>query len=110
MDKIDKMISRMIDYALEHPEDAPNSILIVHLSKGGMEKILTPARMEILNVIKDEKPKTVGELVRILKRPKESVSRDLTALSNYGLISFVKSGTQKAPKIEKEIIAMQLIN
>lgn len=109
MDKIDRMISRMIDYALERPEDAPSSVLVIDLSKGGVEKILTPARMELLSTIKEEKPKTVGELVRLLKRPKESVSRDLRILSNYGLLSFAKTGRQKAPKIDKEIVAVPLV-
>ncbi len=108
MDKIEEMMSRMIDYALERPMGAPSRVLLISLSKGGIEKIITPARMAILNAVKTKRPKTVGELARILDRPKESVSRDLRVLVNYGLLSFAKTGRQKTPRIEKDIIAMPL--
>lgn len=110
MDKVTRLFSRMMDYALEKPEYAPNSMLIISLSKGGIGKVFTHARIELLNVIRRKKPKTVGELVRALNRPKESVSRDLRILSNYGFISFKKEGKRKTPKIEKEIVAMPLIS
>ncbi|HUC38613.1 MAG TPA: hypothetical protein VL944_00600 [Candidatus Acidoferrum sp.] len=108
MDKTDKMMSRMLDYAIERPESAPNRVLVVDFSKSSIEKILTPARVEIMRVILHDKPKTVGRLTTILKRPKESVSRDLRILSNYGLLSFTKTGREKMPKVEKDIITMQL--
>lgn len=108
MDKIDKMMDRMIDYALKKPGDAPSRVLIVNFSKTSIDKILTPARTEILRAIMQKKPETVGELVKDLRRPKEAVSRDLKILENYGLISSTKSGRQKRPKVEKDIIAMPL--
>ncbi|EQD66904.1 hypothetical protein B2A_00933 [mine drainage metagenome] len=108
MDKIDKMMSKMIDYAIEKPKSAPNRILVINFSKSGIEKVLTPSRVEILRVILNNKPKTVGKLTAILKRPKESVSRDLRMLSNYGLLSFTHSGREKTPKVEKDIITMPL--
>jgi hypothetical protein len=33
MDKIDKMINKMVDYALEKSEDAPSRVLVVNLSR-----------------------------------------------------------------------------
>ncbi len=108
MDKADKLFSRMIDYALEKPESAPSRVLVISLTKTKIEKILTPARMEILRTIIKDKPKTVGKLTAILKRPKESVSRDLRILSNYGLLSFVQVGREKMPKVEKDVITMPL--
>lgn len=108
MDKIDKMMNKMIDYALERPDDAPSRVLVVNFSKTGMDKILTPARTELLRAIIQKKPRTVGDLVKEVNRPKESVSRDLKMLENYGLISSVKFGREKRPKVEKDVIAMQL--
>ena len=104
MDKIMKLTKRMIDYALEHPRSAPSSVLIVDL--GTLSKILTPAREELLKTITDKRPKTVGELVKEVGRPEESVSRDLRILRNYGFISFEKIGRQKTPKIDKEVMTM----
>jgi len=107
MDKIEKLFDKMIDYALEKPEDAPSRVLIISLSKE-TEKVLSPSRIELLTTILDKKPETVGELVKIVGRPKESVSRDLKILQNYGLLSFTKTGREKRPKVEKDIIAMPL--
>jgi predicted transcriptional regulator len=106
MDRISRMMSRMLDYAIEKPESAPNRVLAIGFSKSGMEKMLTPARVEILKVILRDKPQTLGKLTAILKRPKESVSRDLRILSNYGLLSFTQEGREKMPKVEKDVIAM----
>jgi hypothetical protein len=50
MDKIDKMISRMIDYALKKTNDAPSRVLIVNFSKTSIDKILTSARKELLRL------------------------------------------------------------
>jgi predicted transcriptional regulator len=108
MDKVDKMMSRMLDYAIERPASAPSRVLVINFSKSSIERILTPARVEILKVILQSKPKTVGRLTAMLKRPKESVSRDLRILSNYGLLSFVHAGRQKMPKVEKDVITMPL--
>lgn len=107
MNKIEKMFDKMIDYALERPEDAPSRVLIVSLSRE-TERILSPAKIELLKTILDKKPQTVGELVKALGRPKESVSRDLRMLQDYGLLSFAKMGRQKKPRVEKEVIAMPL--
>ena len=108
MDKIDKMMNRMLDYAIERPENVPNRVLVINFSKSSIEKILTSTRVEILRVILNNKPKTVGKLTAMLKRPKESVSRDLRILSNYGLLSFTQTGREKMPKVEKDIITMPL--
>ena len=108
MDKADMMIDRMIDYALKRPEAAPNRVLVINFKTIGIDKILTLARTEMLRAILNEKPETVGELARMLKRPRESVSRDLKILESYGLLSFKRSGREKRPKVEKDIIAVQL--
>jgi len=108
MDKTDRMIDRMIDYALEKPDGTPNRVLIINFGSFSIDKVLTLARTELLRTILNEKPQTVGELTKMLKRPRESVSRDLKVLENYGLLSFKRSGRQKKPRVEKDIIAMQL--
>ncbi len=108
MNNAEEMFNEMISYALKHPEKAPRRVLVVSLGRTNIEKILTPARMEILRVIVRERPRTVGILVKNLKRPKESVSRDLKALVDFGLLSFIKSGREKTPTVEKDLIAMSL--
>ncbi len=108
MDKTDRMVSRMIDFALEKPELAPSRILVINLSKHTLDKIMTPGRMDLLRKIREKKPKSVSELAEIVKRPIESVSRDLGILENYGLLTLVKTGKIKKPEIEKDILMIPL--
>lgn len=108
MNKTDKMVSRMIDFALERPELSPSRVLVVSLSKGTLEKILTPGRIDLIREMREKKPESVGELAELVKRPLESVSRDLNILENYGILSLVKSGKTKKPEIEKDMIMIPL--
>ncbi len=108
MDKTTQMFSRMIDFALEKPELAPSRVLIISLSKKSLEKILTPGRMDLVRTIKEKKPKSVGALAKLTKRPVESVSRDLKILENYGLLTFTRSGKRKIPTIEKDVLMIPL--
>ena len=108
MDKTDRMVSRMIDFALEKPELVPSKVLVIRLSKTTLEKILTPSRIDLIRGIREKKPKSIGELAELVKRPLESVSRDLSILENYGLLSLVKIGKIKKPKIEKDILMIPL--
>jgi predicted transcriptional regulator len=101
-----KMFIKMMDYALEHPDKAPSKVLVIDAVS--LARALTPGRAKMLQIIAAKKPKTVGELVALLKRPEEAVSRDMRILANYGLLSFRHEGRQKTPIVEKEIITMPL--
>lgn len=105
---MDRMVSRMIDFALEKPEIAPSRVLIISLSKKSLEKILTPGRMDLVRTIREKKPKSVGELAKSVKRPVQSISRDLNVLENYGLLSLVQVGRVKKPEIEKDVLMIPL--
>ena len=103
-----QLFEKMIDFAVENPELSPDRILIINLKKKTFNKVLTPARMEIIKAIKETKPKTVMDLAGYLGRPLESVSRDLKILENYGILEFIRTGKTKMPKIEKEMILIPL--
>ncbi|HLC77164.1 MAG TPA: hypothetical protein VJH04_03080 [archaeon] len=108
MNKIDKMVSRMIDFALENPELSPSKVLVINLGKNTLEKVLTPSRMNLIRTIRESNPKSVSNLARLVKRPIEAVSRDLSILENYGIMEFVRNGKTKKPKIENDMILIPL--
>ncbi len=110
MNKTDRMVSRMIDFALEKPEISPSRILVISLSRHTLDKIITPARMDLLREIREKKPHSVSELAKSVKRPLEAVSRDLGILETYGLLTFVKTGKTKKPEIEKDMLMIPLKN
>lgn len=108
MDKIDSILNKMIDLSLDKPELVPKRVLIIRLTRQTLEKIFTSGRMNLIRAIKKEKPESVGELAKLVKRPVESVSRDLRILENFGILSFVRTGKKKTPGIEKDILMIPL--
>ena len=88
----------------EYPDLAPERVLIIETKI--LKDIITPARTELMEVIREKKPDSVGELAKLVNRPQESVSRDLTVLNNYGILDFIKIGNVRKPRIEKDIIAV----
>ena len=104
-----KMFDKMIDFALQYPDASPDRVLVINIKKETFEKILSPARMNIIRAVKETKPKTVKELASYLKRPLESVSRDLGVLESYGILEFIRHGKTKTPKIEKKMILIPLV-
>lgn len=107
MNKSAILWSRMIDYALNHPE-APARLVMVSLSKEALTKLLTPSRVALLEELRDHEPASVKELAERLGRPVESVSRDLRILSNYGILEFVQTGKVKKPRITKDVLMVPL--
>jgi DNA-binding transcriptional ArsR family regulator len=59
-------------------------------------KIFTKERLRLLKAL-ERRPKNVGELVAMLGRPREAVSRDLKYLSSLGLINLEKNGKERVP-------------
>lgn len=103
-----KLFGKLLDFAVENPEVSPDKLIIMDLKKETFNKLFTPSRIDIIYAIKEIKPETVNELAKYLKRPLESVSRDLRILESYGILEFVRSGKTKKPKIEKEMILIPL--
>lgn len=106
--KKDNMGIRLLDMftrmQTEYPELSPDRVLIIETNV--LKDIITPARTELMDAIREKKPNSVGELAKLVNRHQESVSRDLTILNNYGILDFVKTGTTRKPIIEKDIIAV----
>ena len=103
-----KLLDKMLEAAIRHPEITPDRVLIISMDKERMAGILTPARLQLIETIKQKQPESVGELCELTKRPIESVSRDLSVLNNYGILEFVQVGRIKRPVIEKDMLLVPL--
>lgn len=88
------------------------------LARGGMEgvhvlsletaqRILTPKRYEIIDVLRREEVESVRGLARRLDRDKAQVSRDLQDLAEYGIIRYDRDGRAKRPRIAQEHIVIE---
>lgn len=60
-------------------------------SYGAMRKILTPRRLELLHVIKEQSPGSVYRLAQFLGRDTKNINDDLAILANVGLIELRKT-------------------
>ena len=63
-----------------------------------LRKILTPERMRILQVIKNEKPGSIYELAKLLGRDRAAVIRDLEVLQKIGLVEISEEKDEKGRK------------
>ncbi len=100
--------SRMVDFAIKHPDLAPDRVLYITGSKERIDRILSPARMALIRAIRRKQPKNISELAADVGRPLQSVSRDLAVLHNYGFLEFVQSGREKSVRLEKDAVVIPL--
>jgi len=103
-----EMFDRMLEYAVKNPEASPDRLLVVSMKQETLDKIFTPRRVELVRTIKSRNPPSVGGLAKMVKRPVESVSRDLKILENYGLLGLVQKGKFKKPVVEKDALLVPL--
>ena len=59
-------------------------------------KVFTKERLRLLKAL-EKNPQSVNELVAMLGRPREAVSRDLNYLSAMGLVNLERSGKERIP-------------
>jgi predicted transcriptional regulator len=78
-------------------------------------KILTEKRLELLHVVKREKPDTIHQLARLVGRNVKNVSDDLKHLADLGLVTLDKSaiaGDQanapRAPRVSYDKICLEI--
>ena len=75
-----ELVGHMLHDAVEHPELYPDRLTIVLLDEEMERKVLTPQRLRLLRTLRQREVDSIKELADILKRPIESVSRDLKLL------------------------------
>lgn len=101
-------MEQFIKASVQFPDLTPSRLVILNLSDRKLHELLTPARLELVRVVKQKRPNTIGELARLVNRPLEAVSRDLRLLSWYSLIDLVQVGRTKRPTAEKDLVVLTL--
>ncbi len=72
---------------VERGEEFKDEKIVVE-SLDVLRKTLTPERLRILQVIRNEKPGSIYELAKLLDRDRAAVVRDLEYLQQLGLVEF----------------------
>ena len=70
------------------PDDQEEKLSFESLDS--LRKVLTPKRLELLHIIKDEEPKSIYELAKLTQRNIKNIRNDLSKLEKLGLIEMVK--------------------
>lgn len=63
-------------------------------------RVITGARLELLQAIRIHKPKSIQELAKVVERDFKNVYQDVKLLAEYGLIELKEFGPRKASKPE----------
>lgn len=79
------------------------------LSLESAERVLTPKRRELIEVLRSEEIESVRELARSVGRDKGQVSRDLGVLAEHGVVSYEDNGRAKRPYLTQEHITVEPI-
>ena len=103
-----ELVGRMIQEAVQHPELYPDRLTIVIVDEEMERKVLTPQRLKLLRTLRRREVRSISELATVLRRPIESVSRDLKVLETYGFVQLKPNGRSKQPKVIKDLIAIPL--
>lgn len=78
-------------------------------------KVLTEKRLELLHIVKREKPETIHQLARLVGRDVKNVSDDLKHLAELGLVTMDKQATAgeqanapRAPRVSYDKIRLEI--
>lgn len=74
-------------------------------------KALTPKRMELLHLIKTEKPASLNELAKLAHRNIKNISEDVKCLVRIGLVETKKERKAKeglSPRVNYDVIQLEI--
>ncbi len=71
-------------------------------------KVLTPRRLELLRVIRSEKPESINQLAKLVGRDIKNVADDVKYLGQVGLITTEGTKKQVSPRVDYETIVLEI--
>ncbi len=99
----------MDEFNLDANPDPLYEVKKMHLHEE-MATLFTKKRIQIIQTITKKKPKTIGELAKILQRNISAVYRDLKVLENHELVYLEKQGKSVCPKLKNSHITINLMH
>ena len=84
---------------------------IDYVSVGSIEelnRILTPQRKKLLDVIKKEKPSSLRKLAELVGRDYKNVYEDVILLEKSGFLKLERKGRKLVPVVDYDVIDVQV--
>lgn len=109
--RIGRNAAKEIGEWFDKPEEwdkGPRKVIYVE-SLSMLSRILSAGKMNLLDEIGGKKSRSVNEIAKKLKRPREAVSRDLHLLARNGIVRLEKKGRETRPKILAERIVIPIV-
>lgn len=98
-----------LNYLIEEEPEIKGGQVVFVMEKDELTRVVTKRRLEILDIINEQRPATVKELSMLAKREISAVDRDLKILERYSLVKLERKGREVTPKIMKKAIVLPLI-
>jgi len=73
-----------------------------------LNRILTPQRKRLLDVIKTQKPSSVNELAKLVNRDYKNVYEDVILLERTGFLKLKREGKKLIPIVDYDVIDVQV--
>lgn len=94
--------------AIERKETPKKESGVYFTSFEAFRKILTPKRLELLHIIKAQKPSSINELARMAGRDVKNVAEDVNYLGQIGLIEKKETNNKTTPVTKYDRIALEI--
>ena len=94
--------------AVEREEVAKEEIGVHFTDFEEFRKALTPKRLELLHVIKTERPHSINQLSKIVKRDIKNVAEDVKYLVQIGLVERKETGKEVTPVVSYDKISLKI--
>jgi len=95
--------SEIMDQMVSGKLRLPNDSLIITRPEI-MQKMFTPRRLELMELISKKNPSTIKELVKMTGRLKQAVTRDLKYLELWDIVKLKKNGRTVKPIIGRPVV------
>jgi DNA-binding transcriptional ArsR family regulator len=97
--------SELNNFALDKLKESEGSTYVV--PKYEARKLLTPNRIDLIGMIREEDIYSMRDLSRKLGRDIKNISEDLKVLKEYDIIEYREEGNRKIPEITADKIVIE---
>ncbi len=101
-----QQIMALVDATINETIDLPNNSLII--DNDDFKEFFTTKRLELIDLIRKEKPPSIVVMAKMTGRTKQAVDRDIKILERLDIINLEKNGRTKTPKIKTPFLIMDL--
>jgi predicted transcriptional regulator len=94
--------------AIERGEKVKKEAGTYFTSLEAFRKALTPKRMELLHIVKTQRPSSINELARMAHRDVKNVADDVKYLEQIGLIEKKETKSRTAPVVTYDTLMLEI--